>query len=95
MRRIPVALLALCLAAPALSASATEPAAEPSAELAPAVVAESPPAADAAMNLTEITVEERAAAADESAAAQLGPRGSFWWVVGVIVVAGVILAILL
>ena len=62
MRRIPVALLALCLAAPALSASATEPAAEPSAELAPAVVAESPPAADAAMNLTEITVEERAAA---------------------------------
>lgn len=29
------------------------------------------------------------------AAAQLRPRGGFWWIVGVIVVAGVILAVVL
>ena len=56
--------------------------------------AEVEPGAGADMHLTKINVEERAAPAD-AAAAQLGPRGSFWWVVGVIVVAGVILAVIL
>ena len=96
MRSLKLVLFALALTAPALSATPTEAPVEPSAELAPAVVAESAPAVDdSGMHLTEIEIEERSSTADEAAAAQLGPRGSFWWVVGVIVVAGVILAVLL
>ena len=44
--------------------------------------------------LTPVVVEERAAA-DEAAVQDMPRRGSFWWVVGAIVVAGVILAVLL
>lgn len=96
MRSLKLVLMALALTAPALSATPTEVPAEPTAELVPAVVVESAPAADESrLHLTEIQVEERSSSADEAAAAQLGPRGSFWWVVGVIVVAGVILAVLL
>ena len=44
--------------------------------------------------LTPVVVEERASATDE-VAQDMPQRGSFWWVVGAIVVAGVILAVLL
>jgi hypothetical protein len=89
---LPSALLALVVAAP-LSASENEPAPP---EPLPAVIeeptAERPPVP--AMNLQEIQVEERSAAPDAEVA-QVPRRGSFWWLVGVIVVAGVILAVLL
>lgn len=65
---------------------------EPSAEVVTAVVAETEPAVDAGMHLDEITLEERVTTSDAEAA-QLPPRGSFWWIVGVVVVAGVILAV--
>jgi hypothetical protein len=43
------------------------------------------------LTLIKVQVEERASA--DEAAAQFAQRGSFWWIVGVIVVAGVILAL--
>ena len=91
MRNLMLALLVLFLTAPALRASEDLPV-EYQSEIVPS--AEVEPGAGADMHLTKINVEERAAPAD-AAAAQLGPRGSFWWVVGVIVVAGVILAVIL
>lgn len=98
MRHLILSLLAVLLAAPALSATENDPAADlvpaVEAEVVPSMTAESAPDADGALQLTEVTLEERAAS-DDAAAAQLGPRGGFWWLVGVVVVAGVILAILL
>jgi hypothetical protein len=44
--------------------------------------------------LTPVVVEERAAT-DDGVAQDMPQRGSFWWIVGAIVVAGVILAVLL
>lgn len=44
--------------------------------------------------LTPVVVEERAAP-DDGIVQDMPQRGSFWWVVGAIVVAGVILAVLL
>lgn len=99
MRSLKLVLLALILSAPALSATTASPAealAEPSAELAPTTVVEAAPEADeAAMHLDRIEVEQRSAVTDDAAATQFAQRGSFWWIVGVIVVAGVILAVLL
>lgn len=93
MRHLKLSLLALLLTAPALSA--TEKAPAPIApEFVPSVVADAAPSVLADMHLTEVAIEERSAASD-AAAAQLGPRGGFWWLVGVVVVAGVILAVLL
>jgi hypothetical protein len=89
---LPSVLLALAVAAP-LSGTEKDPAAP---DPLPAVIAE--PTAERppvpAMNLQEIQVEERPAAPDAEVA-QVPARGSFWWLVGVIVVAGVILAVLL
>ena len=46
--------------------------------------------------LEEVKVpESRAAEAAEAAAQEMPRRGSFWWLVGVIVVAGIILAVVL
>lgn len=44
--------------------------------------------------LTPIVAEERSTA-DDAVVQDMPQRGSFWWVVGAIVVAGVILAVLL
>jgi hypothetical protein len=60
----------------------------------PSIVAQPAPNAEARVQLKEISLEKRAAP-DDAAVAQLPQRGSFWWLVGVIVVAGVILAVLL
>lgn len=92
MRKLILALLTLLLSAPALSATVNDPADLAVPEVVPTVV-EAAPAADAAMQLGEVSLEERTATSDEAPAAQLGPRGSFWWIVGVIVVAGIILAV--
>jgi hypothetical protein len=50
--------------------------------------------APAQLQLSEIQIESRAVS-DDAAAAQVAQRGSFWWLVGAIVIAGVALAILL
>ena len=94
MRTVKLSLLALLLTAPALSATEDRPTDPAVPEAVPAVIAESAPGAGAEMHLTQINLEERSASSDDAAAAQLGPRGSFWWIVGVIVVAGVLLAVL-
>lgn len=94
MRSVKLSLLALLLTAPALSATEDKPANAAVAEAVPAVIAEPATEPGAEMRLTEVRLEERAVSSDDAAAAQLGPRGSFWWIVGVVVVAGVILAVL-
>jgi hypothetical protein len=94
MRQLIMSLVLVFLAVPALSATEAKPMEPASAEVVTTVVAEAVPSMDTKMHLNEITLEERAAPND-AAAAQLAPRGSFWWVVGVVVVAGVILAVLL
>ena len=89
---LPTLLLSLAIAAPLAATEVEAPDAAP----VPTVAVEAPAdAADApVMHLEEIQVEQRntIAAAD---AAQFPARGSFWWLVGVIVVAGVILVLLL
>lgn len=94
MRVLILAMFALLLSTPALSATEADPAEAPTPEVVASVVEAAAPDAEATMELTEISVEERTAP-DDAAAAQLGPRGGFWWLVGVVVVAGVILALVL
>ncbi len=94
MRPSVLCLFALLLTSASLSATEVLPTDGyvPTVIQAPAV--ESPLKADAPLNLSKVTVRESAAASD-GVPAQLGPSGSFWWLVGVIVVSGVILAIIL
>lgn len=94
MRNLMLALLALSLTGTALSATEPPFSEDLVPEVVPTAVVETEDAADASMHLNTIEVEERGTPA-ESAATQLGPRGSFWWLVGVVVVAGVILAVVL
>lgn len=83
--------LLLFFAVPVLSA--TEPTND---ALAPAVstTAVTDQAPTAELHLTEVQIRE-SRAADDAAIAQFPARGSFWWVVGAIVVGGVILSVLL
>jgi hypothetical protein len=103
MRRIvPLVMVAWATAAPlsadtgpedpeiATAAAAVEPAM--AAAEAPVVVQEAPAAPELRLDPVQV---ERSTAADEAEAAQWPQRGSFWWLVGVIVVAGVLLALLL
>lgn len=94
--RIVLAVVALLLAAP-LSASAqaapysNDPQLRvPSTELAPAAAPEAQPIATAPAR-----AESRSEAPRDDRRDQIAQRGSFWWLVGVIVVAGVLLAVLL
>lgn len=93
MRNLFMSFLFVLLAAPALSATEADPV-ETVPEVVPTVVAEADVDTRPSMHLEEITIEERPATSD-AAAAQLGPRGGFWWIVGVIVVAGIILTVIL
>lgn len=93
MRRSILTLSLLLISAPALSATETRPAEVAVPEVRLSVVEKVAPEA-AALKLTQVQVEQRAAS-DAAPAAQLGPRGGFWWLVGVIVVAAVILTVLL
>lgn len=89
---LPSLLVALAVAVP-LHAAETEPdATAPMPEVAPLATPELPAAPT--MQLEAIQLEERTVA-DDADAAQVPARGSFWWLVGVIVIAGVILAVLL
>lgn len=86
--------LALSLLALPVAASAEGPATEaPKAAVAvqPAVAPEATRAPE--MKLKEIKLQDRQQ--DKAVAADPMARGSFWWLVGVVVVAGVILAVLL
>ena len=94
MRYFLMLLLSVFLATSALSATEPTTTDAPVAKVVPSVVADGAASSSATMRLEQINLEERAASND-AAAAQLGPRGGFWWIVGVIVVAGVILAVLL
>ncbi len=96
MRNLSLSILALILVATPLGATLNDPddAVTPDAEL--AVIIEAPPQVDTGMNLDLIVLEERSSTSDDASVAQdLPARGSFWWLVGVVVVAGVILALLL
>ena len=102
MRRlVPFVLISLGAAAPlsaTIDAEPRDPAEEATAlelerpAVVPAVASEAPQAPE--VRLQTIEVEERVAA-DEAEAAQWPQRGSFWWLVAVVVVAGVILALVL
>lgn len=90
-----VALLMVLVLAPAARADVPGEAAVVRAEVVePAARADAPAAPE--MKLEQLSVSERRAEEGAAAEAQDMPRrGSFWWLVGVIVVAGVILALLL
>ena len=92
--RVVIALLLLLVAAPMARAESTTPdqPLQPEA-VQPAVV---PSALAPSMSLKEVKVPEvRAVQATVASTQEMPRRGSFWWLVGVIVVAGIILAVVL
>lgn len=106
MRSLGTAVLALLIATAAQAQESQHPSfAQPAAPSVPVAASAPAPAepsaeAPAAPEVPEIeprlAEEERAAAPEtDDAVAQPFTRGSFWWYVGIIVVAGVILAVVL
>ena len=93
-RILAVAIVAVSLLAAPNAQAAENDVPVPSAEIVPAPTASSDGPMTGSLRLTTVEVQNLANAED-AAAAQFAPRGSFWWVVGVIVVAGVILTVLL
>ena len=92
--RVLLALLLLLLAVPAARADEGK-AEDPEVKASVAVVAEEAPDAPD-LKLEEVKVPEARPAESAAADTQEMPRrGSFWWLVGVIVVAGIILAVVL
>jgi hypothetical protein len=92
-----LALVLILLVAPVAAARAeTDPSEkEPVAAIAQTLVEEPAAPAQPELVVGEVEIPSRAEAAAETPAAQDMPRrGSFWWMVGVIVVAGVILYVL-
>jgi hypothetical protein len=85
------AVLLAALPAPAAAQSFVEAAPVVSAPASPVPVTEVVATASQQEKVQESARAESLARDDR----QLGPRGGFWWIVGVIVVAGVILAVLL
>ena len=104
--RFVIALVLILLVVPVAAARAdTDPSDQaPAATLAesgveetaePEMVAEEAEPLQPEMVVSEVQIPSHERAAAEATAAQDMPRrGSFWWLVGVIVVAGVILAVL-
>jgi hypothetical protein len=88
-----LAIALTMLAAPAAARAATVPPAEVAgvAAVRPNVATPEPRAPE--MKLKEVRIQETKQVRDADAA--MPARGSFWWLVGVIVVAGVILAVVL
>ena len=87
------AVLLVALPAPAAAQSFVEAApAASSVPAAPVPATEMVATASSQQEKVQESARAESLARDDR---QLGPRGSFWWVVGVIVVAGVILAVLL
>ena len=93
-----LALVLILLAAPVATARAENdpPEKEPRAAIAQTVVeSEAPEQPEIQLAEVELPSHEESAPADAPATQDMPSRGSFWWLVGVIVVAGVILAVLL
>jgi hypothetical protein len=103
MRRfVPFALVGLMAATPlAASTDLAEggPVTQPEAVLPADPVQPAPELAQEAPEAPELQLDpvqaRKIEVTDEAEAAQWPQRGSFWWLVGVIVVAGVLLAVLL
>jgi hypothetical protein len=90
-----VIALALVLSTAPIAAAAEEPEDRPARDdekVQPAITEHAPQAPE--MRLAPMVIEERAPVED-SAAQEMPARGSFWWIVGAIVVAGIILAVVL
>ena len=93
--RVVIALVLLFLAAPHARAESPVPEKEVRPAIARMAVEPSAPA-QPPLVLTEVKLPGYSEAVASATAPQDMPRrGSFWWLVGVIVVAGVILAVLL
>lgn len=94
--RVGLAVVLLLIAAPALHAADTDPLRADGPAVVEATVAEigTP---EPATELAPVVLEEREAADRPAVDAmqEMPQRGSFWWVVGAIVVAGLILALVL
>lgn len=95
MKKMIVTLALLLLAVPSAYANELDEAvtAEPTPAVQPTLVDEAP--AEPEMHLETIQVEELQQSEATEDSAQWPERGSFWWIVGAIVVGGVILALLL
>lgn len=91
--RLVIALVLVMIAAPIAGATEKDDARPESPERVEPALAEQATETPELI-LTPVVVEERAAP-DEAVVQDMPQRGSFWWVVGAIVVAGVILAVLL
>ena len=92
--RVVIALVLLLLAAPHARADGSVPEKEVRPEIARTAV-ESEAPAQPRLLLGQVKLPEYSAAVAGTVATQEMPRrGSFWWLVGVIVVAGIILAVL-
>ena len=93
--RVIIALILLLIAAPRARAETPLATTEVRPEIAQAAVEAKAPK-QPVLVLSQVKLPEYGAAATSVAAPQEMPqRGSFWWLVGVIVVAGVIVALLL
>lgn len=91
--RVVIALVLLLLSTPLARAEERKPEEEVKPTVA-RVEQRKPAAPD--VELSEAKVQEsRESKADAAATQEMPRRGSFWWLVGVIVVAGIILAVLL
>lgn len=90
-----VIALALLLATAPIAAASEDPEDRPPRDdqkVQPAITADVPRAPE--MRLAPVVIQERVPVED-SAVQEMPARGSFWWIVGAIVVAGVILAVIL
>lgn len=94
MRHVGLSMLLVLLSASALSASEGEPTEEVVPRIVESAAEAAAPEQAPELNLEEVVIHE-SEAPEDAPVAQLGPRGSFWWLVGVVVVAGVILALVL
>ena len=92
--RITFALVLLLIAAPHLRAETPLPETGVRPEIAAAMVEPEAPV-QPQLVVSQVKLPEYDAAANAVATQEMPRRGSFWWLVGVIVVAGVILALVL
>lgn len=92
--RLVIAFALVLLTAPIAAATETDDDKARDAEKVQPSVTQVATDTEADMQLAPIVVEDRAPA-EEAAVQEMPRRGSFWWIVGAIVVAGIILAVIL
>lgn len=91
--RLVIAFALVLLAAPVAAATETDDEVRDAEKVQPSVT-EVATDTEAEMQLAPVVIEDRAPA-EETAVQEMPRRGSFWWIVGAIVVAGLILAVIL